>query len=102
MVAICPSEINRGATPRRVIYFEFRTAEQLQTDSPWSQQWIDARRRYVPAAIRSRRQARGIDQLGDSRFEWAAGLDDDPESVDFRVHHDDVMPGYLQDGLKTT
>ena len=96
------SEINRGATPRRVIYFEFRTAEQLQTDSPWSQQWIDARRRYVPAAIRSRRQARGIDQLGDSRFEWAAGLDDDPESVDFRVHHDDVMPGYLQDGLKTT
>ena len=37
------SKPNGGEGPRRVIYFEFRTLDQAQFDSPWPQASIEGR-----------------------------------------------------------
>ncbi|MBT4880184.1 MAG: hypothetical protein HON43_04335 [Alphaproteobacteria bacterium] len=38
------SEKNESPNPRYTWYLEFRTIDQLQKDSPWDQEWINARR----------------------------------------------------------
>ncbi len=45
------SEIHRDAVARRVIYFEYRTLQQLRSDSPWGSDWIARRRKLVPLGV---------------------------------------------------
>ncbi|WP_114391495.1 phytanoyl-CoA dioxygenase family protein [Notoacmeibacter marinus] len=85
---------NKGANPRRVIYFEFRTLRQLETDSPWGPNWINTRAKYVPAAIRVRRMLnQATDEESPVAAEWERtfAVDEDTlTKLDFRVHHDDL------------
>lgn len=87
---------NLSAKPRRVIYFEFRTLEQLEHDSPWGPSWIRKRACYIPAAIETRRRLypstendcpfarQWMEQFGGFLHE-AKGT-----RLDFRAHHDDI------------
>jgi ectoine hydroxylase-related dioxygenase (phytanoyl-CoA dioxygenase family) len=93
---------NVSERTRRVLYLEFRTCEQLRTDSPWAPEWVNRRLPYVPAAIRLRR-ADPVLSREDERFgpevlrasdEYLRLAADPPplDAIDFRVHHDEVAP----------
>ena len=40
-----------GNALRRTIYFEFRAAEHILREGPWTRQWMEARLRLIPAAL---------------------------------------------------
>ncbi|MET7438570.1 phytanoyl-CoA dioxygenase family protein [Streptomyces sp. NPDC005496] len=42
-----------GNRLRRTIYYEFRPARQILSEGPWDAEWIDARLRLVPVALRA-------------------------------------------------
>ena len=45
-----------GNSLRRTIYYEFRSAEEIQAEGPWDRTWIDRRLRLLPPALRHFRQ----------------------------------------------
>lgn len=55
VLAVHGSELNRGRQDRRVLYFEFRSLDQVENDSPWNRRWLERRLPYVPAAVKLRR-----------------------------------------------
>jgi hypothetical protein len=83
-----------GNALRRTIYFEFRAAQSILEDGPWTPEWMDARLRLVPLALAERARWVGVDE----QFEWriAAGLrpvvSDDVEA-ELRVVHTVHTPG---------
>jgi ectoine hydroxylase-related dioxygenase (phytanoyl-CoA dioxygenase family) len=46
------SEANNSSSPRYTWYLEFRTLDQLRTDSPWDEDWILARRAIWVSALK--------------------------------------------------
>ena len=55
-----------GNALRRTIYFEFRAAQSILEDGPWTPEWMDARLRLVPLALAERARWVGADE----QFEW--------------------------------
>ncbi|MGL4175455.1 MAG: phytanoyl-CoA dioxygenase family protein [Dermatophilaceae bacterium] len=47
------SERTTGSPLRRTLYYEFRAAEQILAEGPWDAEWVDARLRLVPLALRA-------------------------------------------------
>jgi ectoine hydroxylase-related dioxygenase (phytanoyl-CoA dioxygenase family) len=93
------SKFNRGPTPRRVLYFEFRTIRQILEDSPWDLRWLYKRLPYIDAARQTRSTRRELTEE-DGRFDtkslrqleryWkAADRTIKLRDIDFRVEHDD-------------
>jgi hypothetical protein len=83
-----------GSAMRRTIYFEFRPAQSIIEDGPWSREWMDKRLRLVPLALAER--ARWAD--ADARFDWRASpqlrpaVSEDVEA-ELRVVHEVHTPG---------
>jgi hypothetical protein len=46
-----------GNALRRTIYYEFRAAEEIEAEGPWDREWIDARLRLMPLALRAHADA---------------------------------------------
>lgn len=83
-----------GAEMRRTIYFEFRPAQSILEDGPWTPEWMQARLRLVPLALAER--ARWVDPQ--ERFTWHAAADLRPEvsddvAAELRVVHLVHTPG---------
>jgi ectoine hydroxylase-related dioxygenase (phytanoyl-CoA dioxygenase family) len=55
-----------GNALRRTIYFEFRAAEAILDEGPWTPEWMDARLRLIPAALAEHARHAGPED----RFEW--------------------------------
>ena len=51
---------------RRTIYYEFRPAEQIIAEGPWSAEWVDQRMRLIPLAL----AADARRHPGDGGFAW--------------------------------
>ncbi len=51
------SEATQGNALRRTLYFEFRSAEQIQTEGPWDADWTERRLRLIPLALNAHRQS---------------------------------------------
>lgn len=51
------SQENVSKQLRRVLYFDFRTAEQVRNDSPWDESWLQKRLHLIPSAIKLRRES---------------------------------------------
>jgi ectoine hydroxylase-related dioxygenase (phytanoyl-CoA dioxygenase family) len=91
---------NYSASPRRVIYFEFRTVMQVLYHSPWGCEWLRRRLSYLPSAIAYRRASTGQvqdppdlwDELLSTRRSWLPRAPVLPiEQLDLRVHHDPAI-----------
>ncbi len=83
-----------GAALRRTIYFEFRAAQSILEDGPWTPEWMQARLRLVPLALAERAKWVGADE----QFEWRVAPDLRPEVSDdveaeLRVVHTVHTPG---------
>ena len=65
-----------GNALRRTIYFEFRAAQSILEDGPWTPEWMDARLRLVPLALAERARWVGPDE----QFEWHIAPDLRPSS----------------------
>jgi hypothetical protein len=83
-----------GAALRRTIYFEFRAAQSIREDGPWTPEWMQARLRLMPLALAERAKWVGADE----QFQWRIAPDLRPEvSDDFeaelRVVHTVHTPG---------
>jgi phytanoyl-CoA hydroxylase len=55
-----------GKALRRTIYLEFRAAQSILDDGPWTQEWMDARLRLIPLALAEHARHAAPDE----RFEW--------------------------------
>ena len=55
-----------GNALRRTIYFEFRPAQSILEDGPWTPEWMDARLRLIPLALAERATWTSPDE----RFDW--------------------------------
>ncbi len=55
-----------GNALRRTIYFEFRAAEHILSEGPWTPEWMDARLRLIPVAL-AEHARRAAPQ---DRFDW--------------------------------
>lgn len=81
---------------RRVVYLEFRTLEQVHSDSPWDDWWLERRLSIVPAAI-TERAARGwgvnpVWTAADTERDWEARIPmPSDEEVYLRVDHKEVV-----------
>jgi hypothetical protein len=83
-----------GNALRRTIYFEFRAAQSILEDGPWTPEWMDARLRLVPLALAERARWVGADE----QYEWHIAPDLRPivsEDVEaeLRVVHTAHTPG---------
>lgn len=83
-----------GNALRRTIYFEFRPAESILQDGPWTPEWMDARLRLVPLALAERAKWVGSDE----RFDWRISADLKPVigediETELRVVHTAHTPG---------
>ena len=83
-----------GNALRRTIYFEFRPAESILQDGPWTPEWMDARLRLIPLALAER--AKWVDPR--ERFEWRISADRKPVigediETELRVVHAVHTPG---------
>ncbi|KJK11584.1 hypothetical protein UB45_12405 [Terrabacter sp. 28] len=83
-----------GNALRRTIYFEFRSAQSVFEDGPWSRDWVERRLRLVPLALDAHaRWAAPAD-----RFDWRVPADlrpapgSDVES-ELRIVHEVHTPG---------
>lgn len=81
-----------GNALRRTIYFEFRPAQSILDDGPWSPEWMDARLRLVPLALAER------EKWADEGFEWRIAADLRPvvtgdAETELRVVHTAHTPG---------
>lgn len=77
---------------RRTIYFEFRAAQSILQDGPWTPEWMDARLRLVPLALAE--HARWSDEV----FDWRISPDlrpvtSDDVEAELRVVHTAHTPG---------
>lgn len=83
-----------GNALRRTVYFEFRAAQSILEDGPWTPEWMDARLHLIPLALAERARWVGADE----RFEWQVAADlrpvvtDDVEA-ELRVVHTVHTPG---------
>ena len=83
-----------GNALRRTIYFEFRPAQSILEDGPWTPEWMAARLRLVPLALSER--AKWCEP--DERFEWRIApalrpdISDDV-AAELRVVHTVHTPG---------
>jgi ectoine hydroxylase-related dioxygenase (phytanoyl-CoA dioxygenase family) len=92
------SGANNGHAARRVLYLEFRTAEQVLHDSPWDASWLGRRLPYIPLAIALRASSAPaleddpmlLAELAERRPEWFSGSAEASKDVDLRVHHHDL------------
>lgn len=92
------SGANAGAQVRRVLYLEFRSVEQVLTDSPWDESWLNRRLPYIPLALALRAGSplaadddpRLIAQFAQLRPDWFSGAPQTADEVDLRVHHHDL------------
>ena len=66
-----------GNALRRTIYFEFRAAQSILEDGPWTPEWMDARLRLVPLALAERARWVGPDE----QFEWRVAPDLRPDGL---------------------
>lgn len=97
VLVIHGSPENRSDATRRVIYLEFRTADQVRDDSPWDEEWLQQRLQLLPAAVAARRsmpEYEAIDRRYAERgFTYDAALvapgGAPPAGVCLRVPHDD-------------
>jgi ectoine hydroxylase-related dioxygenase (phytanoyl-CoA dioxygenase family) len=95
VLCVHSSPPNSGSSPRRVVYFEFRTTDQVKSDSPWGDDWLERRRALLPAAIQARRGSdvarhypeELIDEVESKVLSWPAA---NGHAVDLRVRHDDL------------
>ena len=83
-----------GNALRRTIYFEFRAAQSILEDGPWTPEWMDARLRLVPLALAERARWVGPDE----QFEWHVAPDlrpvvSDDVEAELRVVHTVHTPG---------
>lgn len=83
-----------GSALRRTIYLEFRPAQSILEDGPWTPEWMKARLRLIPLALTERALWVGPDQ----QFEWRIApelrpmVSDDVEA-ELRVVHTAHTPG---------
>jgi hypothetical protein len=83
-----------GAALRRTIYFEFRAAQSILEDGPWTPEWMDARLRLVPLALAERARWVGSGE----QFEWHIAPElrptvSDDVDAELRVVHTVHTPG---------
>lgn len=83
-----------GNALRRTIYLEFRPAQSIVEDGPWTPEWMQARLRLIPLALTERARWVGPDQ----RFEWRIAPSLQPAVTDdvateLRVVHTVHTPG---------
>jgi ectoine hydroxylase-related dioxygenase (phytanoyl-CoA dioxygenase family) len=83
-----------GNALRRTIYLEFRPAESILQDGPWTPEWMDARLRLIPLALAERAKHTSPDE----RFEWRIAPDlrpvvSDDVEAELRVVHTAHTPG---------
>lgn len=62
------SGANYSEKTRRVLYFEFRTINQVLEDSPWGEEWLKLRLPYISHAFRKRSENSMLAQE-DQRFD---------------------------------
>lgn len=79
---------------RRVVYFEFRPAEQVLAEGPWDRSFIDQRMRLIPLALNQYGRAFSESEA----FEWNADEDFRPamsgdDASELRVVHTVHTPG---------
>lgn len=83
-----------GNALRRTVYLEFRPAQSILDDGPWTPEWMDARLRLLPLALAERARWVGPED----RFDWRVSPDlhptvgDDVEA-ELRVVHTAHTPG---------
>lgn len=83
-----------GNALRRTVYLEFRPAQSILEDGPWTPEWMDARLRLIPLALAER--ARWT--TPDERVEWRISPDLRPVTTgdletELRVVHTAHTPG---------
>lgn len=83
-----------GNALRRTIYFEFRPAESILQDGPWTPEWMDDRLRLIPLALAERAKWVGPNE----RFDWRISshlkpLVGDDVETELRVVHTAHTPG---------
>ncbi|MGE3809983.1 MAG: phytanoyl-CoA dioxygenase family protein [Candidatus Nanopelagicales bacterium] len=81
-----------GSSLRRTIYLEFRAAQSILEDGPWSPEWMDARLRLLPLALAENELQHG------TSWEWAVSDGLRPKSLgdketELRVVHTAHTPG---------
>lgn len=94
------SNPNESHDVRRVLYLEFRSADQVRDDSPWSPQWLLRRLPYIPSAFELRRRselglrddAELVSGILEEGSRWMPDVAPQPfEDLDRRVWHGDVV-----------
>ncbi|MER3443429.1 MAG: hypothetical protein C4333_04630 [Meiothermus sp.] len=88
------SERTLGKALRRTLYYEFRSAEMIESEGPWDTEWITRRLRMIPVALR-RHALRfpGLPQFDwqpDPRLRPEVSQDDE---VELKVAHQWHTPG---------
>jgi hypothetical protein len=83
-----------GNALRRTVYLEFRPAQSILEDGPWTPAWMDARLRLVPLALAERARWTRPEE----RFEWRISPDlrpvvSDDVAAELRVVHTAHTPG---------
>jgi phytanoyl-CoA hydroxylase len=83
-----------GNALRRTIYLEFRPAQSIVEDGPWTPEWMDARLRLIPLALAERAKWAGPAE----RFEWCIASNlkpilTDDVATELRVVHTAHTPG---------
>lgn len=83
-----------GNALRRTIYLEFRPAQSILEDGPWTPEWMDARLRLIPLALAERAKWTKPEE----RFAWNLAPDLRPDVTDdvvaeLRVVHTAHTPG---------
>ncbi|MGS0685337.1 phytanoyl-CoA dioxygenase family protein [Nakamurella sp. GG22] len=83
-----------GNALRRTIYFEFRAAEHILSEGPWTPEWMDARLRLIPAALAEH----ALHAAPDDRFHWRIDpalrpLPAADAAAELRIAHEVHTPG---------
>jgi len=76
---------------RRTIYYEFRPAEQIIAEGPWTAEWVDQRMRLIPLALtqhaRRHPEGSGFAWNPEGQFRPEVGEDDEAElRIAHKVH----------------
>jgi len=83
-----------GNALRRTIYFEFRPAQSILEDGPWTPEWLDTRLRLIPLALAERARWVGPED----QFQWNVSADlrpvvSDDVETELRIVHTAHTPG---------
>lgn len=87
------SEENKTPQPRYTWYLEFRTLDQLYTDSPWDKDWILSRRAIWVSALKT--YASDVDKWlrdGESLEKYSLPLPLRISHTNDRIHYDPANP----------